>query len=150
MDKKTPVEKVYEAWTAIADGRIKIAEGSTVSEGSATMSSSITASIMTYAGKKMDGCSIRTTTRRIGAYAGYPILAVLMMQGRLPYDEAVAGQYAGVDWKAVNTRHRNKYAEAIAEVQTERNLDREQAATAARAVSDGLEDLNISVTRKKI
>lgn len=98
----------------------------------------------------MDGCSIRTTTRRIGAYAGYPILAVLMMQGRLPYDEAVAGQYAGVDWKAVNTRHRNKYAEAIAEVQTERNLDREQAATAARAVSDGLEDLNISVTRKKI
>lgn len=40
MDKKTPVEKVYEAWTAIADGRIKIAEGSTVSEGSATMSSS--------------------------------------------------------------------------------------------------------------
>ena len=49
-------------------------------------------------------------------YTGYPIVAVLLLQGRLPLNQEVMTLFKGVPWKEINKRHKNKYAEALAEI----------------------------------
>jgi hypothetical protein len=44
---------------------------------------------------------------------GYPIIAVLMVLGRLEYGTEVADFLAGVRWKQMNRQFRNDYTKAI-------------------------------------
>lgn len=83
-------------------------------------------------------------------YAGYPVIAMLMMDKRLPLDLTVAGWFAGVDWYAVNAAHKGDYAAAVAAVEQERNLKKERVTHArqdAQKVLDALAALDISVGR---
>lgn len=56
-------------------------------------------------------------------YAGYPVIAVLMLQGRLPLDRAAADGFAQVDWTDLNERCKRDYAAAVRAVVDERSLD---------------------------
>ena len=44
-------------------------------------------------------------------YAGYPVIAVLMLQGRLPLDRAAADGFAQVDWTDLNERCKERLGE---------------------------------------
>lgn len=35
-------------------------------------------------------------------YAGYPVIAVLMLQEKLPYDQKLANNFANVNWNEIN------------------------------------------------
>nr|MDE6621825.1 hypothetical protein [Lachnospiraceae bacterium] len=52
-------------------------------------------------------------------YLGYPIIAVLMLQGKLSYDEEIAAYFKGINWKKLNTEHKNNYAEAVKQIMEE-------------------------------
>ena len=142
MPKLPPIEKVYEAWTALTDNRVKLNP-----DNSATVESSDGAKSYTirFSGDKFSSDDNATYWR---GYPGYPVIAVLMLQGRLPYDKDEAALWNNVNWKEINTRFKNNYAEAVAEVAAQRNIDLARSQKAAEQVMEALQNLPIEIKRK--
>ncbi len=110
--KLPPRAKVFEAFTAVADGRVRLA-----GPGSATVTSS--RGDKTYdVGWSDDG---RVVTSNDNAsywqgYLGYPVLAVLLVRGVLRADATAVDAMAGVPWHDLNTRFKRDYEAAVAHV----------------------------------
>ena len=141
MEKLPPIEKVFEAWTALADNRVSLGNGE------ATVKSSDGAKEYTVKFRD-DLFSSDDNASFWRGYAGYPVIAVLMLQGRLPYDQEEALLWKDVNWKALNTKYRNRYAEAVKEVALERDIDMQKANSSAEAVMTALKSLPIVIKRK--
>lgn len=110
MQKMPPLEKIHEALSAVADGRIAMHDGQAEvksSNGAKTYS-------VKWSGDKYSSNDSATYWQK---YAGYPIIAVLFLQGRLKLpSEDVVSKFAGVDWNALNAKYKRNYARAAAEV----------------------------------
>lgn len=141
MEKMPPREKVFEAWTALADGRVEM------HDGFAEVSSSDGAKRYTvrFAGDTFSSDDNATYWR---GYPGYPVIAVLMLQGRLPYDRDEALKWKDVNWKEINTRYKNNYAAAVKEVAAQKGIDLPHAEEEAEKVMQALADLHIVIKRK--
>jgi len=100
-----PRVKVLEALGAIADGRIvELREGLyrvASSEGDRWY--------LVYVDPEQRLAYSDDNGTRYRGYVGYPIIAVLMLQGRLPLDERIAGALRGIPWRRLNERYR-RYA----------------------------------------
>lgn len=147
--KQTPIEKVPEAWTAIADNRIKINDGSNEDNGTAIVDSSDGKKSYTITWR--DGGKIFTSTDAATywqGYPGYPVIGVLMLLGRLKFDRTLADQFAGVEWKKINTKFRNDYSKALNFIETERQIDATVVHTASAEILNQLNDLGITIKRK--
>lgn len=150
MEKLPPVEKVYEAWSAIEDGRVELTDDGRCAW---VTSSDHTKRYQVLCEEGPNGSVIYRSNDNATywqGYAGYPVIAMLMMDKRLPLDLTVAGWFAGVDWYAVNAAHKGDYAAAVAAVEQERNLKKERVTHArqdAQKVLDALAALDISVGR---
>lgn len=141
MQKLPPIEKIFEAWTAIVDDRVKL------NDASATVVSSDGAKEYSIRFKDDVYSSDDNATYWRG-YPGYPVIAVLMLQGKLPYDEEQAKNWKNINWTKLNKEHRNNYSHAVEQVEQERHIDPVNADKAAREVMDKLEKLNIIIKRK--
>lgn len=153
MKKLPPIEKIYEAFSAVADDRVKIAESSTLVEGEATVSSSDNS--RTYTIRWIDGTySSNDNSTFWQQYPGYPVLAVLMKQGLLPYSDEIGDYFKNVNWKQINTRYKNNYSLALDEVLKLKGLDspemtdeRKKITVEAQNVYDRLQMLDLHVAR---
>lgn len=92
MTKLPPIEKIPEAWTAIADGHVRLEPDA----GRALVESSDEAKTYTVT---FDGDTYTSNDNATywQGYAGYPIIAVLMLRGRLPLDGSLSEQFRDVD-----------------------------------------------------
>ncbi len=106
--KTAPKEKILEAYTAIADGRVVI------SEQEATVSSSDGSKTYTVKWKGDTFASSDPASYWQG-YPGYPIQAVLLLQGRLTMNQEVVEQMKGIAWKQLNDQYKRDYAKAAEE-----------------------------------
>ena len=145
MEKIGPIEKVYEAYSAIADERVRISEGecSAVVESSDRQKSYI----VTWAE------NIYTSNDNASywqGYAGYPIIAVLMLQEKLPLEHPIMESFRGIDWHQLNEKHKRDYASAAQEAIVAKGLDPNEAKNAAEKVIEGLRTLDIVVKRGKL
>jgi len=110
--KLPPRAKIFEAFTAVADGRVRLA-----GPGSATVTSS--GGDKTYdVGWSDDG---RTVTGNDNAsywqgYLGYPIVAVLLARGVLHADDETVAALVGVPWHDLNKQYKRDYGAAVAHV----------------------------------
>jgi hypothetical protein len=52
-------------------------------------------------------------------YIGYPIIAVLLLTGRIAYDPSVGAALAGVPWHALNQQFKRDYDAAVESVLTQ-------------------------------
>lgn len=110
--KLPPIEKIHEAYSAIADDRI------TLEDTQAVVLSSDNAK--KYIVKwEDDTYSSNDNASYWKGYLGYPIIAVLMLQGKLSFDRGIAEHFKGINWKKLNTEHKNKYSEAVGQVMDE-------------------------------
>lgn len=130
MEKLPPIQKVYEAYSALADDRFDLKpEEATVtsSDGSRT-----------YTVRWQDGVYRSTDNATYWqGYAGYPVIVVLLLQGLLPYDAEIADWFKGIPWKALNDAHERDYDAALREAFQMAGLTDEQAARAeAKAAED--------------
>lgn len=141
MEKMPPKEKVIEAWTAIVDGRVEVDGESAIVKSSDDTKEYV----VRFKGDLYSSNDNATFWR---GYAGYPVIAVLMLQGRLPFDRTEAEKWKGVNWKSVNTKYRNDYAKAVEEVAKERDIDAGATEAAVNAVMDKLKELHIAIKRK--
>lgn len=74
-------------------------------------------------------------------YLGYSGIAVLMLQGKLPYDKELAQQFAGVDWNKINQEYKRNYAQAADAVMTVKGIDKKKAETELHHVYNVLKQL---------
>ena len=104
-----PITKVYEALSAVADGRVKL-----TGETSAQVVSSGGDKTYTITWSP-DGSEITSndSTTRWHGYLGYPIIAVLLFTGRLPYNPSVARWLAGAPWHDLNEQYKRNYDAAV-------------------------------------
>ena len=142
MEKMPPIEKIYEAYTAIVDRRVEMSEN--------------LASIASSDGKKHYTVSWDRDVYRSDdsatywqGYPGYPVIAVLMLEGRLPYDKETAELFSDVNWNALNKKYKRDYAAAAREVMKERNMDVSAIEEKAQAVYEELKKLPIELKRGK-
>ena len=110
--KMPPIEKVHEAYGAIADNRIVLREN----EADVSSSDLSKTYLVTWKDKVYTSNDNASYWQ---GYASYPIIAVLMLQGNLSLNREIAGRFQGIDWKKRNTEHKNKYAEVVDEIMEE-------------------------------
>ena len=142
MEKMPPIGKIYEAYTAIVDRRVEM------SESMARIASSDGKKHYTVSWDRDVYRSDDSATYWQG-YPGYPVIAVLMLQGRLSYDEETAKLFSGVNWNSLNKKHKRDYAKAVREVMTEKNMDINAVEEKTNQVYEELKALPIEVKRGK-
>lgn len=144
--KMPPIEKIHEAYGAIVDNRITLRENEAdVSSSDLTKTYLVTWNENVYTSN--DNASYWQ------GYAGYPIIAVLMLRGKLSLNREVAGRFKGIDWKKRNTEHKNKYAEVVKEIMDElkeSGVDTEKIENEIQKVYKEIEALDISTKRSKL
>lgn len=142
MRKLPPPEKAAEAYSAIADGRVTLF----AAEERAEVISSDGEKKYAVAWRGNVYTSTDNATRWQG-YAGYPVLAVLMLQGRLPLDREVAALFSGINWTELNKKHRRDYAAALDAVVRARNMDAAAVRAAMNQVFERLSALDVEIRR---
>jgi len=141
--KMPPLEKIPEAYSALADERIMIGDGQ--------------AKVKSSDGQKVylvewdgDIYSANDNATYWQGYPGYPIIAVLLLQGRLPCNQEDVIKFKGVDWKKLNAAHKNDYASALGEVLErlkEQGGDIERLNKNMALVYQALSQLNLTIKR---
>ncbi|MBN2283824.1 MAG: hypothetical protein JXO48_08030 [Deltaproteobacteria bacterium] len=106
--KMPPKAKVYEALSALADERVAITGPTSAQVESSSRNRTYD---VTWSEDLREITSNDNASYWQG-YMGYPIIAVLMKLGRLPFDDRIAGMLAGVPWKAINDRFKRDYDRA--------------------------------------
>lgn len=141
MTKLPPIEKVFEAWTALASHRVRLYED----HADISSSDGEKGYVVRFSGNQYSSDDNATYWQ---GYAGYPVIAVLMLQGLLPYDRQEADLWSDINWTELNKKHRNKYAAAVAEVAADRNIDLQKSYADAERVMEALKTLPVEIKRK--
>ena len=115
MKKMPPIQKILEAYTAIVDKHVEL------KNNEALVTSSNGAKTYTVSCEDNIYHSNDNATYWQG-YAGYPIVAVLMLQGKIPFDQKLADNFASVNWNEVNAKFKRNYAKAASEVIKEKGF----------------------------
>jgi hypothetical protein len=126
---------VFEAFSAVADGRVRLA-----GPGSATVTSSGGDRVYDVSWSE-DGRTISSNDNASywQGYLGYPALAVLLERGELRAGEDVVRALAGVPWHDLNAQFRRDYDAAVAHVLSALPDGAPSAEIIERSVDDVLE-----------
>ncbi len=139
MKLRTPPRiKVLEALGAIADNRIKKINDHyevTSSEGDRTYNVKVN-------GKNAYSNDNGTVYRN---YVGYPIIAVLMLEGKLKYDKNISQSLKGIDWKKLNETYKNyaKVEEIVYKIAEERGVNKDEINKIVEEVLNELRRLSL-------
>jgi len=143
--KTPPIEKIHEAYGALADHRVRMEDASAaVASSDGTKEYTVSWEGGTYSSN--DNASYWQ------GYMGYPLIAVLMMQGRIPYTADIAAHFRGINWKERNAARRNKYAVVVAEIMDElkqKGVNCEAVDREVQKVYGALKTLDIGYRRGK-
>lgn len=110
--KMPPRAKIYEALSVLADQRVILLD-----ENSAEVQSS--SGRKSYCVEWIPDLQAITANDNASywqGYMGYPIVAVLMLQGKIRYSSTVAGHLAGISWKELNQKYKRNYDQVIKKV----------------------------------
>lgn len=141
--KLPPVAKVYEAYSAVADGRVDIGDGR------ACVRSSDGSKEYTVCWKS-DVYSSNDNASYWRGYLGYPIIAVLMLQDKLYFDSDLVRWFADIQWKKLNDLHKGDYNAAVAEavdIMKSRGANGDELERAVNRTYKGLGMLRIGLRR---
>lgn len=140
MKKMPPIQKILEAYTAIVDKHVEL------KNNEALVTSSNGAKTYTVSCEDNIYHSNDNATYWQG-YAGYPIIAVLMLQGKISFDQKLADNFTSVNWNEVNAKFKRNYAKAASEVIKEKRLDEKEVMAELEKVYRALKDLPITIKR---
>ena len=142
MDKLPPIEKIYEAYSAIADGRATLKED----HGKVFSSDRTKCYTISFDGNVYSSDDNSTYWQ---GYAGYPVIAILFLQGKLPFPQKTADMFVDVNWNALNKEFKRDYKAAAASIMKERDLDQQKIEAETSEVYDALKKLDIVIKRGK-
>jgi len=135
-----PKIKVLEALGALADGRVRLGDGRAEvvsSEGDRVYEVCVDLE-RGLADSTDNGTKFR-------GYVGYPIIAVLMALGALPFDREVAEALRGVPWRKLNEKYKkySKVMEVVLEEAEKKGVSRERVLSLVDEVMKKLKELGL-------
>ena len=141
MIKLPPIAKLYEAYTCIADNRIKM------EENQATVISSNGMKIYTVKWKDKDYASNDNATFWQG-YPGYPVLAVLMLQNKLNYNKEIVNLFKDINWHELNEKYKRNYDQTVETVLNNIDYDSAHIKSETEKIYEEIKNLDINIKRK--
>ena len=135
MEKLPPVEKVYEAWTALVDDRYDLSPEALIvrsSDGSKEYR-------VTWDDEGRYRSNDNATFWQ--GYAGYPVIMALMLQGRVPFNGGGGRLVQGHSVEGAQRCHKRDYAAALAEAFERAGLDMPRQLQAEEAAAEVMEAL---------
>lgn len=113
--KATPKAKIYEAWSALADGRVKLT-GENEAEVQSSDRSKIYKVVWT---EDRTAFGANDNASYWVGYMGYPILAVLMFLEAVSYNPSIVGLFADINWNKLNKLYKRQYDAVVEYVITQ-------------------------------
>ena len=144
MEKLPPIEKLYEAYSAMADKRIVLGEDF------AEVTSSDGSKKYKVKWKDTTYCSTDNGTYWQG-YAGYPVIGVLILQSKIDVDKSIIGYFADINWNSLNKKHKRDYRAALLEAFAEKQIakeDIERIEAITQQAYEQLKSLDLKIVRK--
>ncbi|MCX4366129.1 MAG: hypothetical protein OSJ70_10220 [Bacilli bacterium] len=143
MIKLPPIEKIPEAYSAIQDERITLFDDHAIVKSSNGEKE--------YLIKWKDNVyySNDNSTYWQG-YPGYPVIAVLLLQDKLPLNQEYLKYFANIDWNSLNKETKRNYKESVNRVLM--NVSDEEKLniySEFEKVFECIEKLDIVLTKKK-
>lgn len=143
MMKLPPIEKIPEAYSAIIDERVNMFEDHAI----VTSSNKEKEYLIQWRDHTYYSNDNSTYWQ---SYPGYPVLAVLMLQGKLSYDENVAMYFKNVNWNQLNKDNKRDYHASLEQILKDVSVeDRKQIDEEISKVFEAIKSLDIALTKKK-
>ena len=143
MEKLPPIEKIYEAYSAIADQRVALKDD----HGEVFSSDRRKCYTVSFDGNTYSSNDNATYWQ---GYAGYPVIAVLLLQGKLPFHEKTAELFRDINWNSLNDQYKRNYRKAAESVMKQRGMDIEKIEKETQEVYEALGKLDIVIKRGQI
>lgn len=131
--KLPPIEKIAEAYSVIADDRIKRIDDNTYI---VTSSNGERQYKVTIKGNRYRSDDNATKFQR---YAGYPILATLMLNGSITFPTNLTSVMKGINWNAINKKYKRNYAAALNAALTDKGLSATEIDEVKAAINNSYE-----------
>ena len=144
MKKMPPIAKIYEAFSVIADNRIK------VDENRAIITSSNQKKEYTVTWNETEISSNDNATFWLN-YPGYPILAVWLKTNKISYQQEVIKYFKKINWHEINKKNKRNYEKGFNDVLNqlaEQNVDTETIEQEVDRIYKEIENLNYEIVRK--
>ena len=141
MEKMPPIAKIYEAYSCIADERVLVEENEAiVTSSDGKKQYKVTWKDNTYVSN--DNASFWQ------GYPGYPVIAVLMLQHKLPFHKETAILFKNINWHALNEKYKRNYDKAVEEVLSQLNTDTKAIKKETKEIYETLKTLPLEIKRK--
>lgn len=144
MQKLPPIEKLYEAYSALADKRVNMGENA------ATVTSSDSAK--TYKVEWQDNMYSSTDNATLWqGYAGYPVISILILQKKLSVNDDMIARFSNVNWNSLNKKYKRDYRAALLEVFEQKQFTQEEISQIENATAQAFEQLKalpLEIVRK--
>lgn len=144
MEKLPPIEKIYEAYSALADNRIDVEKSMAYVD-----SSDGTKRYKVEWVEDMYSSTDNATYWQ--GYTGYPVIGILILQKKLKLDESIIPYFSGINWNELNQKHKRDYRAALLEVFEQKKLSKEEIEkieNMTQQVFEQLQDIDIKIVRK--
>lgn len=144
MKKMPPIAKIYEAFSVIADNRIKIDENRAI----ITSSNHQKEYTVTWNEKEISSNDNATFWQN---YPGYPIIAVWLKTNKISYQQEVIKYFKKINWHEINKKNKRNYEKGINDILNElaeKNVDTEAIEQEVDRIYKEIENLNYEIVRK--
>ena len=143
MEKYPPIEKIYESYSAIADDRVTLKDD----HGEVFSSDRTKCYTVSFDGNIYSSNDNSTYWQ---GYAGYPVIVILFLQGKLPLNKDTADLFKDVNWNKLNKEYKRDYNAAAQAVMNDRGIDIKKIEEETAEVYECLKKLDITITRGKL
>lgn len=143
MEKLPPIEKIPEAYTAIIDNRVEMFDNYAIVKSSTLEKE--------YLIKWNDNLYYSNDNSTYWQnYLGYPVIAVLMLQGKLSLNKDILEYFRGVNWNKLNKDNKNDYHASLDLVLESVSVDKRKGIDAEiNKVYEEIKSMQIELTKKK-
>lgn len=143
MIKLPPIEKIPEAYTAIEDERIVLESDSAIVKSSNNEKE--------YLIKWKDNCYYSNDNSTYWQnYPGYPVLAVLMLQGKLTLNRDISKYFKDVNWNKLNKDNKRDYKKSVEDILINTSeQEKECIYSEIDKVYAEIKELDMELTKKK-
>jgi hypothetical protein len=121
--KLPPKEKIYEAYSVLADRRCIMISDHKAVICSSDSSKTYTLTWSEDSGGKYFKVSSNDNASRFQGYTGYPIIALLMILDKISFKEDIIPHFKDINWHKLNKQFKNNYAQAVDFVLSQRSTE---------------------------
>lgn len=142
--KMPPKEKIYEAFSTIADNRIELNNQEAIVKSSNNQKE--------YKISWNDSqISSNDNATFWHSFPGYPIIAVWLKNKTIHYDESVVTYFKNINWHELNKKNKNDYKKGVNDILNklvEKNIDTEYIEEQVDLIYEQINSMSYEIVRK--